>query len=144
QLVSLHADEFRREIAAVVARLRHRVLHRLGPMSQSEFDALAQNRTELALNFQWNIPPQNITPQRQRQPRPIFPSFAEINQFCETRMRVSELPFVNDQAGVSTPAPHRLTALVERHDDVIEFTEITFQSQERARHRAGPRTQTIA
>ena len=59
-------------------------------------------------------------------------------------MRVSELPFVNDQAGVSTPAPHRLKDLVERHDDVIEFTEIKFESQKRARHRTRHRNQTIA
>src|ERR671923_280840 len=51
-------------------------------------------------------------------------------------MRVSELAFVNDQAGISTPAPDRLKDLVERHDDVIEFTEIKFQSKKRTRPRA--------
>src|SRR5207253_9063934 len=127
EFVHVHPDKFGREIAIHVSRVRHRVLHRLGSMSQSEFDALAQNRTELALDFYWNIPPQNITAQRQRQPRAMLPPFPEIDLFCETRMGVSELAFVNDQACVSMSAPHRLKDLVERYDDVIEFTEIKFQ-----------------
>src|SRR5262249_38510321 len=98
-------------------------MQRFGTMSQSKFDALAQNRAEIALGLGWNIPAQDVTPQRQRHARPLLPPFAQIDDFRETRTRIRQLPFVNDEACVGAPILHRLENLVERNDDVIEFTE---------------------
>ena len=50
------------------------------------------------MSFRKTLPPSGSG-----NPVSMFPPFAEIDQFCETRTRVSELAFVNDQAGVGAP-----------------------------------------
>src|SRR5438067_12971727 len=46
EFVHVHPDKFGRKIAIHVWRVPHRVLHRLGSMSHSAFDAIAQNRPD--------------------------------------------------------------------------------------------------
>src|SRR5256714_8832216 len=112
-------------------------------MGQAEFDALSQNRGQIMLNLGRNVLTQNVATQWQWQAGPFFPPFAQIDYFCKTGLRISELAFVNDQAGFRTTAPYRLEDLIERHDDVFKLTEIKLQGQECARHCARHRDYSI-
>src|SRR5207302_11198976 len=113
-------------------------------MIQAEFDALSQNRGQIMLNLARNVLTQNIATQWQWETGPFFPPFAQIDYFCKTGLRIGELPFVNDQAGLCTTAPHRLEDLVERHDEVFKFTEVKLQRQKRTRHRPRHRDYSAA
>src|SRR5205814_10594859 len=61
--------------------------------------------------------------------------FAKVYDFRKTGLRVGELSFVNDEAGISTTLSYRLKDFVEWHDDVFEFAEIKLQREKRTGHR---------
>src|SRR5437588_11519487 len=108
--------------------------HRFLAMGQAVIDAFADDREQVVLHWKRDVFAQNVSAQRQWQARLALPPFAEVDDLCESRALVSELALVNDQARIGFTAFHGLEDLIERHDDVLEVTEIELKREKRAGH----------
>ena len=66
------------------------------------------------------------------------------SSLIETGSGIGQLAFVNDETGGRAPGFDRVENLIERHDDVFEFTEKKLKREIGARHFPRDRDQPAA
>ena len=138
-MVDIHADELVRQVAAHVARILQRVLHRFRPMIEAELDAGSEGIRDFFPRRRVESLMNDVPPERQRQPVVLLsPPDAQIFADHEPFIAVGKLPFVDDQADFRRAAADGLENPVKGHDDVIEFlrrfAEPELQREKRAGH----------
>ena len=138
-VVDVHADELFRQPRLHVARKGHGVFQCLGVVRERVFNALAHHTAAFGLNVVRQRAQQGIAAQRQRQAPGILPPLAHIQNAMETGFGISQLSFVNNQAGVSLARMHSFQDSIKRrhHRNEIRFEYL--HRQIRSGHGAGNR-----
>ena len=137
QVVDVHADEGVGARAVEAAAELQRVLDRLLAVRQRVRDAVVQQLRDLGDHLRPEVAPDDVAAERQRQPAgALGPPLAEIDDLPQPFVLIRQLALVDQQAGLGAAVEHRLTDLVERHDDVLEVRFVDPQRQVGGRQRA--------
>ena len=108
--------------------------HRVVSMRQAIVDTFTNNLSEVVADCCRNIFANHIATERQWQTGVSLPPFSKIDNPLKAGVRISELSFVNEQTGVSTPFLYRLENSVEWNNDEIEFPQKKLQCQKGTGH----------
>src|SRR5438128_1045175 len=99
-------------------------------MIESIADALFQQSAYPADDVGVEVAANDVTSQRQRQPRALLPPHAQIDDQMQTLVLKGELALVDDEAGVEAAGRHCAEYLVEGEHFMSEVAEQEAQRQE--------------
>ena len=120
-VVHIHPHELVGQVAAHVAGVLQRVLHRLGAMVQAVLNARGQYAGDFPARGRIKFLVDDIPAQRQRQSVVLpAPPDAQILADHQALVLIRQLALVDDEADVGRPILDGGKYLVERHHNVVE------------------------